>query len=310
MSSPAVSVVIPVYNTEKFLEEAVRSIMNQTLRDTEIIIINDGSTDTSLDIIQKLSEEDIRIRIYSQENQGLSASRNRGITLASGRYIYFMDSDDYLEPKALETCLDKCEKNHLDFVFFDADILNKKHEFSVNLAYDRGAYTDEHTLYDGIELLNILLDNKCYTPSVWLNFINMNHLRQTKNLFLPGIIHEDQLFTCVLYLEARRIMRINQRFFKRRLREDSIMTRPFSRRNIDCYFIISDRLMAYAADHPATKATIDKYLYQMLDAVAWLSYRLPLKDRLYTGGQYLRKYRGYVSTKNLFILFLKRFLKA
>lgn len=94
MSNPKVSIVIPVYNTEVFVEEAVRSIMDQTLRDTEIIIINDGSTDTSLDIIQKLSEEDTRIQIYSQENQGLSATRNRGIALASGRYIYFMDSDD------------------------------------------------------------------------------------------------------------------------------------------------------------------------------------------------------------------------
>ena len=99
MSNPKVSIVIPVYNTEVFVEEAVRSIMDQTLRDTEIIIINDGSTDTSLDIIQKLSEEDTRIQIYSQENQGLSATRNRGIALASGRYIYFMDSDDYLEPR-------------------------------------------------------------------------------------------------------------------------------------------------------------------------------------------------------------------
>ena len=75
MSNPKVSIVIPVYNTEVFVEEAVRSIMDQTLRDTEIIIINDGSTDTSLDIIQKLSEEDTRIQIYSQENQGLSATR-------------------------------------------------------------------------------------------------------------------------------------------------------------------------------------------------------------------------------------------
>lgn len=310
MQSTKVSVVIPVYNTEDFVEEAVRSIMNQTLRDIEIIIINDGSTDASSDIIQKLSNEDIRIRIYSQENQGLSATRNRGISLASGNYIYFMDSDDYLELNALETCLYKCEQNKLDFVFFDADILNKKNNFSIDLKYDRNDCIDEKQLYDGIYLLNTLLDNKCYFPSVWLNFISLDYLRQTKNLFLSGIIHEDQLFTCILYLEAKRIMYIKERFFKRRLRDNSIMTQQFSLRNMSCYFIVSDHLLAYAVIHPATKTTIDKLLSQMLDAAAWLSYRLPLKDRLYVASQYILKFRKYVSTRNMLILLFKRLIKS
>lgn len=310
MQSTKVSVVIPVYNTEDFVEEAVRSIMNQTLRDIEIIIINDGSTDTSSDIIKKLSNEDTRIKIYSQENQGLSATRNRGISLATGRYIYFMDSDDYLESNALEACLYKCEQNNLDFVFFDADILNKKNNFSIHLRYDRKDCTDEKKLYDGICLLNILLDNKCYSPSVCLNFINLDYLRQIKNIFLLGIIHEDQLFTCILYLRARRIMYIKDRFFKRRLRDNSIMTQQFSLRNMSCYFIVSDHLLAYAVIHPATKTTIDKLLSQMLDAAAWLSYRLPLKDRLYVACQYILKFRKYVSTRNMLILLFKRFIKS
>lgn len=103
MSNSMVSIIIPVYNTEEFVEEAVRSIMNQTLQDIEIIIINDGSTDNSLSIIRKLANEDDRIQIYSRENKGLSATRNQGIYLAKGKYLYFMDSDDYLEPDALES---------------------------------------------------------------------------------------------------------------------------------------------------------------------------------------------------------------
>lgn len=111
-----VSVVIPVYNTEKYVREAVESIMNQTLRELEIIIINDGSTDNSLQVAEELAAADSRIQVYSQTNRGLSMARNAGITHAHGRYIYFMDSDDLLEKDAMELCYSKCEeKNWISF---------------------------------------------------------------------------------------------------------------------------------------------------------------------------------------------------
>ena len=103
MDKNLVSVIIPLYNTEEFVEEAVRSIMCQTLREIEIIVINDGSTDNSLSIIKRLADEDKRIRIYTQYNQGPSVTRNKGYEYTQGKYVYFMDSDDYLEPEALET---------------------------------------------------------------------------------------------------------------------------------------------------------------------------------------------------------------
>ena len=119
-----VSVVIPVYNTEKYVREAVESIMNQTLRELEIIIINDGSTDNSLQVVEELAAADSRIQVYSQSQPGIvqwhamPASRD-----AHGRYIYFMDSDDLLEKDAMELCYSKCEEKELDFVFFDAQRL-------------------------------------------------------------------------------------------------------------------------------------------------------------------------------------------
>ena len=107
-----VSVVIPVYNTEKYVREAVESIMNQTLRELEIIIINDGSTDNSLQVVEELAAADSRIQVYSQTNQGLSMARNAGITHAHGRYIYFMDSDDLLEKDAITNAK---KKNWISF---------------------------------------------------------------------------------------------------------------------------------------------------------------------------------------------------
>ena len=157
-----VSVVIPVYNTEKYVREAVESIMNQTLRELEIIIINDGSTDNSLQVVEELAAADSRIQVYSQSNQGLSMARNAGITHAHGRYIYFMDSDDLLEKDAMELCYSKCEEKELDFVFFDAqsffeeDIRN-----APVLNYQR---TDklENKVYTGPEAINIQLQHKTY----------------------------------------------------------------------------------------------------------------------------------------------------
>ena len=104
-----VSVVIPVYNTEKYVREAIESIIHQSLKELEIIIINDGSTDGSPEILKEISNTDHRIQVYTQTNQGQSTARNFGISHARGKYIYFMDSDDLLEEDALESCYLKCE---------------------------------------------------------------------------------------------------------------------------------------------------------------------------------------------------------
>ena len=100
-----VSIIIPVYNTEKYIRQTVESIMSQTLKELEIIIINDGSTDESLKIVEKLALQDNRIQTYSQANQGVSVARNEGIARAQGEYIYFMDSDDLLDTDALDNVL-------------------------------------------------------------------------------------------------------------------------------------------------------------------------------------------------------------
>lgn len=309
MSNPKVSIVIPVYNTEDFVGEAVRSIMDQSLKDIEIIIIDDGSTDNSLSIVQQLSKEDNRIQVYSQKNQGPSATRNAGINFACGKYLFLMDSDDYLEPEALETCFLKCEDNTLDFVFFDADILNKNTEFDININYQRKECTDPETLYNGIQIFTILVENSKYSPSPCLNLINMKFLKRINLLFFPDIIHEDQLFSTLLYVQANRVMCIHEDFFKRRLRYDSIMTSKFSLKNMDSYFIITEKLSFFASNHLEARHIIDLHLYKMLNAAVWLSYKMPFKDRLYIAKRCIKDYTKYVSRKNLAILLFKSFFK-
>jgi glycosyltransferase involved in cell wall biosynthesis len=113
-----VSVIIPVYNVEKYLNECLDSVCNQTLENIEIICVNDGSSDKSLEILNEYSKSDNRIRIITQMNQGLAASRNNGLKYASGKYVYFLDSDDYIELDALENLLNNAVSNDSDVVLF------------------------------------------------------------------------------------------------------------------------------------------------------------------------------------------------
>ena len=109
-----VSVIVPVYNAEKFLTRCVESLTNQTYRDLEIILIDDGSKDKSLEVCNSCAKEDDRIHVYAQSNSGVSATRNRGIRLAKGEYIQFIDSDDYVKPEMIEDLVTKLESTGSD----------------------------------------------------------------------------------------------------------------------------------------------------------------------------------------------------
>lgn len=240
-----VSVIIPVYNTEEYVEEAVRSIMNQTLKEIEIIIIDDGSTDHSLSVIKKLATEDNRIRYLTQTNQGQSIARNLGIEIAKGEFIYFMDSDDLLEVEALEFCSMKIEKDQLDFLLFNAVILNKAHKFNISIDYKIPQLNDNQ-VYSGKSMISELLMQRAYRCSPCIHFIRRKIIDSFQLRFYPGIIHEDELFSALLYLQAERAGYINNAFFKRRLRADSVMTTKYSMKNVHSYLVVVEQLLLFA----------------------------------------------------------------
>lgn len=304
MKIPKVSVIIPVYNTEPYVQQTVESITRQTLSDLEIIIINDGSTDNSLPCIWPLARKDPRIKVYSQTNQGLSITRNNGLDKAIGEFIYFMDSDDLLAPEALETCYRKCISEQLDFVFFDAESFNHTETFSRQYQYQRNLNI-ENKVWNGIELLKQQDRTWNYRSSACLSFVRSDFLRQYQIRFYPHILHEDELYTVLLYLNATRVNYIKQAFFKRRIRENSIVTNKFSMKNIQGYFTVADELEYHAAQCPQTRSTIHFHLSQMLNAAIRNSYTLPFKDRIKITRQYLYKYHRYISGKTIGILLFK-----
>ena len=278
-----VSVVIPVYNTEKYVRQAVESVMYQSLKELEIIVVDDGSTDKSLSIVEKLGDTDKRIQIYTQANQGQSIARNRGISHAHGEYIYFMDSDDLLEEDALELCYHKCKEEKLDFVFFDALVFFENNVENAPTLNYKHTEKLEDKIYTGQEALEIQLQNKEYTPSVCLHFIHRNVIEKHNLSFYPEIVHEDQLFTTLLYLQSTKAACIKRTFFHRR------MILSFRRQTTE----------------DKNKEIIDLYLSQMLDAAMWQAHSLKLPERIKLARLCLQKYKKYVSTKTIGALLFK-----
>lgn len=115
---PKVSVIIPVYNVEEYLPECLDSVVNQTLKDIEIICVDDGSTDNSLEILKEYAKKDPRIKVLTQKNQGAGAARNKGLKVAEGEYLYFIDGDDYIEPEALKKVYDRITETNAEICVF------------------------------------------------------------------------------------------------------------------------------------------------------------------------------------------------
>ncbi|EPC09065.1 glycosyltransferase family 2 protein [Fusobacterium ulcerans] len=239
-----VSVIIPVYNVEKYLEEALESVINQSLKDIEIIVINDGSTDRSLRIIKEYANKDKRIKIINQKNQGLSIARNMGIEKAKGKYICFMDSDDYIDLKTLEICYKKCEKYKLEMVCFDAFLFSSIENFKYIANYDR-SFIEVNKIFTGREFTRLCLKNKKNIVSSCLYFFKREILYKEKLKFYSGIQYEDNLFSTILFDKVERLMYINKQFYFRRYRENSITTQKATKKKLEDLFKVSDELINY-----------------------------------------------------------------
>lgn len=178
-----VSVVVPVYNVEKYLERCIESIRNQTLEDIEIILVDDGSPDNCPKICDGFAEKDSRIKVIHKKNGGLSSARNAGIYAATGEYIGYIDSDDYAEPDMFEILYECAKKNQVDFVMADywrvqADGARKKKTLDIR----EGLYKKQDIIQEIYPML-IMREKVDYGPllSVWhclykTNFIKKNHL--------------------------------------------------------------------------------------------------------------------------------------
>ena len=236
-----VSIVIPVYNVEKYIDECMNSAINQTLKEIEIIAINDGSTDSSLEKLKYYEQKYDFVKIINQENKGVSRARNLGLEAAKGEFIYFLDSDDYIELDSIEYCYNIAKKNSLDILTFDAKSFEDSEYKGKKLIedYDRSRKL-KSIVMKGEDFYNYAKKYRGYTTPIWLNLYRRSFLIDNKLYFYEGIIHEDELHTFKSILLASAVMYIPKQFFNRRVRSNSIMTSKITYKNAHSMYIVSE----------------------------------------------------------------------
>ena len=214
---PEISVILPVFNSEDFVRKAIESVLAQTFEDFELIIVNDGSTDSSKDIID--SFEDDRIRLINQSNQGPGAARNNALRIAEGEYIMYLDSDDWFSSDALEVAYGEITKFDADMTFF------KMINFDGEIYYEN----------DWFELKTLQsFKNRAFKPSetpgsifdlsvgVCQKIYNRSFLERIDARFPEGIFFEDMPFFYYVFLKAERISIVNRHLYVRRKHTSSI----------------------------------------------------------------------------------------
>lgn len=238
---PLVTIVIPAYNVEEYIDECVESAIKQTYKNIEIIIINDGSTDNTKEKISKYTDE--KVKIFSKENEGLSATRNLGINKANGKYIYFLDSDDKMDLNLIEACVRAAEENNLDIVNFDGEIFYDEENLirKGDLIYNKSKYLKSEVM-TGREYFKLSNNKNVYSSMVCLYFFKKSFLEENNLTFKKGILHEDELFTAVALILNCKVKYINKVFFYRRIRRDSIMTSKKTLKNSNGYLEVAEDL--------------------------------------------------------------------
>lgn len=222
MEKVNISIIVPVYNVEEYIKRCMDSLIDQSFEAYEIIVVNDGTKDNSMEYVYKLQSEYKNIIICEQENKGLSAARNTGIARAKGEYLIFCDSDDALEQNCLQKLYNEAINKNLDILLYDAKAFDRtEHEIMVN-EYIRENFTEE--VLSGREMLKELVDKKQYAASACMFLIKRKLIIENNLKFMENILHEDELFTPIVLITAKRVEHRGWPVYLRYIREGSIIT--------------------------------------------------------------------------------------
>ena len=208
-----ISVIVPVYNQEKYLEECIESIINQTYKNLEIILVDDGSTDDSLKICKKYKKIDKRIKIVEKENGGLSTARNAGLAIATGDYIMFCDSDDYYLPKTCELMEKEITSKDADYVIGNYINCTEEGKLWKNPIFDKKLYpnfkVEINDYTKSFYIMSSSVCNKCFRKS----FLDEHEFK-----FVEGLPAEDAIFTTACFVKSTKVYYIKDIIYAYRQR--------------------------------------------------------------------------------------------
>ena len=253
MNTPLISIIIPVYNSEKYLAATLSSVQNQTLQDFEVICVNDGSTDNSLNILENFTKKDNRFKIFTQENAGGSASRNKGLELSKGKYIAFLDNDDIYHPQYLEILYHNIIKSEADISccsylkFYGEDNYNFSNE-TIKSQIDfisTSPFADKFIHKKKIETL------------MWLKLYKRELFENIRfALSLPAI--NDILLNIEILLNSSKAVVTKQKLIAYRIIPTSQTMKPLSEKRIDEYKNLPIEINRLMNNFPKFKNTLQK----------------------------------------------------
>lgn len=236
MFQDLISVIVPVYNVAKYLDACIVSIQKQTYTHLEIILIDDGSTDESGSICDRYALEDKRIRVIHQKNAGLSAARNKGISICQGEYISFIDSDDFIDKGFIETMYKVVTESGCDLACMEAARFYDGDEEKVYSYWDRiENQKEDYTVYYSEQMLNIAFYQKLSVTGAQLKLYRKKLFQHI--LFPVGRYYEDLATTYLFILCANRVAALHYRLYAYRVRKNGIMASTFNDKCLDCIWV-------------------------------------------------------------------------
>ena len=270
-----ISVIVPIYNVEEYLEECLESIRNQTYTNIEVILVNDGSTDGSKEICERFCQQDNRFKLVTQENQGLSAARNRGVKESIGEYIMFVDSDDVVK------------YNIVEVLFFymnsDVDIV----ECQITRCKDELVDNKSTSIMFKGESTEAILKSIEFKEVKFCAFTKLYRRELVEKVpFLEGYIYED-VYTGMNYLKyIRKMVVVDLKGYYYRVRPNSIMTKSFNEKNLDI-FPIGKKLIESFDDNEYLLPYIGYFLF-------YLSLSHYQRDGITKGSPYFDMYENFI----------------
>lgn len=252
MVNNKIAVVVPIYNVELWLEQCLDSIVKQTEPFDEVILVNDGSTDRSIEICEHYCEKYKQFKLYSQPNKGLGAARNVGIEQAISDYIMFLDSDDWLREDTVYVLKQHLEKDFCEVLYFDAAIIIETVENStvnqnMRNIYDRSKAGLDNQKMTGWEYFERSYP-RYYTPSACLALYKKKILDDEQLRFPEGVYFEDNLFSFIFCNIAKTTLHISQMLYQRRYRTGSIMTGRYSEKKFFDHIKCAEGMWEYIQD--------------------------------------------------------------
>ena len=301
-----VSVILPVYNVGEYLKECLDSLINQTLKDIEIICINDGSTDNSPEILEQYAQKDSRFIIVSQENRGQGIARNKGVEIAGGEYIQFIDPDDWVETDMLETLYRFAENNASKVVKFnyteynDYTGMKKEHNFAEFIKKKYG-YDLAKTPYYSWKLLK---DGCLYDLglNVWSSFYSAEFIKENNIKFAPNKHAEDHLFANEARLLADKVDYLDKSlYFYRRRKGSSVCQKTDDN---FCIFDNIELLKSFLIEHNLYQELNDEFSKYVRVVLKW-HYMVPEESK----GKYEKLCERFFSSGRDYKKFLKELKK-